>query len=168
MFVKPGDPIPLSLQLYDGHTGKHCIAFLYDSNDIELGASPVNLAHLENGLYLNDSVAMPYNINHVKAVYRVFDDIGHTMVSEYHSDAIDVFEIGDLTATGIAPTEVDGIVDGSEMVTGEIEAKEVTGEIELGSELVAEVEAVETTGEAEEANAEGSTDHGEIEGEVKC
>ena len=92
LLLKEGQKIPASLKLFDQASNKFVRAFLYDEDGVQLPGSPLNLAHVDNGLYENDNIAMP-NTSHVTAVYRVFDDAGFTVLSETYSDGVDLFKI---------------------------------------------------------------------------
>jgi hypothetical protein len=119
-----GAAIQLNLQLFDGATDKYVRAYLKDASGNNLAASPVNLAHVGNGLYSDDSVLMP-DTAQVTATYRVFTDSGYSSASADHSDALDVFE-KTTEATATATVNLD---------------QELSGIIETDLELVAALEA---------------------------
>jgi len=78
--VKFGAIIPLTLQLEGAATDKFPQADLTDAAGAALPASPVDLAHVSGGLYSNNAVLMP-STAYVKAVYKSFEEIGHTTPS---------------------------------------------------------------------------------------
>lgn len=92
MRTKLGDAIQLNLQLFDGASNQYPRAYLYDAEGTELAESPVDLAHVENGLYANSEVSMPSTAQ-VKAVYKVFSDSGHTSLNGDYQTALDVFNL---------------------------------------------------------------------------
>jgi len=90
ILTKAGQPIRLNLQLWDGDIGKFPQATLKNTPGVELVGSPVDLTHSGNGLYEADSITMP-DTEEVTATFKVFNDSGHLVPSEDHSDAFDLF-----------------------------------------------------------------------------
>ena len=123
MNLKPGDKIPLVLQLFDNAVGKFVRAVVRDSSDAEISGSPFALAHEASGLYTNAAAIMP-NTPFISVQYLVYDDAGFTTLSSDHS-AVGV-EIpidreiigGEVTAIVDATPVVTGIVEASPVVTG--------------------------------------------------
>lgn len=124
--TKPGDPIRLNLQLFDGDENKFIKAYLRDNLGAQLAGSPVTLTHTDNGLYEDDSILMPNNPE-VTAVYEVYNDSGFLFRSRKHSDSIDIYRpdrvlelvldlaanicAGDLEGYLIDNEELEGILD---------------------------------------------------------
>ncbi len=88
--TKPGDPIRLNLQLFDGDSGKFVQAIVADSSGTPLAGSPVTLSNSGNGLYEDDSLIMPTDPE-VTAIYKVYNDAGFTTPSAVHADALDIY-----------------------------------------------------------------------------
>lgn len=162
MLVKVGDPIQLNLQLEDGATNKFPQAILRNQSGVLLSGSPVSLTHVGDGLYQNDSIAMP-NTQEVTATYKVYDDAGHTVLSQFYSIELDVFGkdnaselvsnlkqlAGDLTGElndyGAVEAFLDdtggvlGDIDDSGSLEGHIEEFELTGILVNDGELIGAV-----------------------------
>lgn len=122
MNLKPGDKIPLVLQLFDNAVNKFVRAVVRDSSDTQIAGSPFALAHEANGLYTNSTAEMP-NSAFVSVQYLVYDDAGFTTLSSTHSSAaveipID-YEIkgGEVSAT-VEDETATGVVESSPVVTG--------------------------------------------------
>ncbi len=104
--VKLGEALRINLQDFDGKAGLFPQAILRDDTGSELSGSPVDLAHTADGLYQDKSIVMP-NTPMVTAVMKTYTDAGHTVLSDDHEDAIQVFLREDVltTQTGIAVIE---------------------------------------------------------------
>jgi len=89
---KINEAIRLNLQLFDGGTTLYPLVYAYNAAGSQISGSPVALSHLANGLYTNSSLLMP-DTAQVRAVYRVFTDSGHTLISDDYSDALDIFNL---------------------------------------------------------------------------
>ena len=81
--IKVGDSVPLHLQLFDGKTDKVGVATVFDDMKKEIFSS--QLAHVGNGLYINEDLKMP-NIPFMIASYIVFDGDKESMDYERASD----------------------------------------------------------------------------------
>lgn len=95
MLIQFGDPIYLNLQLFDGDTGKYPQAILRNQDGTLLTTR--DLAHTGQGLYQDSGYNMP-NSDIVTAVYKVYNDSAHTILSTDHSDSLDVYGIDTNTA----------------------------------------------------------------------
>ena len=106
--LNSGDLLPLSLTLDGGDTDKFPMAWIYDQNNTQLPGSPVVLVHHQFGRYVNNSYVVPAGVTHITALYRIFDDAGHTQLSLVYPNCEDFFDI-----TGIAGSVsgVDAAVD---------------------------------------------------------
>lgn len=144
MPVKPGNPIPLALQLLDEEIAAFPRVLLRDAAGTPLGASPVSLAHLANGLYRDTSVVMPAT-DRVYAQFQVFADAGHTIRHPVHPDTLlEVFErdfilekLDALLLGAIPGQELLGYVEEAGELLGFIEdSNELVGFLESDSELV--------------------------------
>lgn len=87
-----GDLIPLVVQLYDGNESKYVKATLQDPDDNFLAGSPVTLTHKHDGLYEDKSITMP-DKQWITVNYQVYDDAGLTIPSQFHSNAIERFDL---------------------------------------------------------------------------
>lgn len=95
--MQAGDPIILSLTLFDGATDKFPRAELFEYDELFARAaftgSPFDLTHLAGGYYdkFGAALAFPASVFQVVAIYTVYDDAAHTIVSTQHSQNVDVF-----------------------------------------------------------------------------
>lgn len=124
----------MSLQLFDGATGKFPRARVFKTDSTELSGSPVNLAHVGGGLYANSDLTMP-NVQSVYAQYKVYDDSGHTTLSGDHSDSEERFDLTEAGDSGPCPNSVEVI---AEIVENDIQATIESAE----EDVVAEVETI--------------------------
>ena len=97
--MQEDDPIILSITLFDGATDKFPQAelFEYDSafTRSSFSGSPFNLNHLDGGYYdrFGNDLKFPGSIFQVVAIYTVFEDAAHTIVSTAHSQSVDIFTL---------------------------------------------------------------------------
>lgn len=89
--IKVGQPIPISLQLFDGATDKFVRAVVRNSSGSAISGSPFALTHVAGGQYSNLSVLMP-DTKFVTVQYKVYTDSGFTTASATHADALETFE----------------------------------------------------------------------------
>jgi hypothetical protein len=152
MLVKVGDQIQLNLQLEDGATDKYPRAYLRDQFGYPLPESPVDLTHIGDGLYSDDSVYMP-NTQEVTATFKVFDDLARTILSPFYSIEMDVFA-KDQSASLIAallgqnlPGDIDGLVDDSGALAAFMEdSGAIFGVIDDSGSIYGFIEEWELTG----------------------
>lgn len=85
---KVGEPVVLHLHLGSGETGKHVRAFIKRSDGTELAT--VDLADRGGGTHSNDSDFLMPDASFLIVVYRVFDDVERTVISDDFGDAIDL------------------------------------------------------------------------------
>ena len=164
MLVKVGDPIQLNLQLEDGASNKHPRAILRDQLGTLLSGSPVNLTHTGDGLYQNDSVFMP-DTQEVTATYKVYDDVGRTILSQLYSIELDVFT-RDSSASLIQSLlgqnlkgDIDGYLDDSGGLQAFLDdTGGIMGDIDDSGQLEGYIEEFELTGIV--------IDGGELRGEL--
>lgn len=117
---KLGERLYLDLQLWDGATDQHPVAYLYDGNGAELPMNPVILNHVSRGFYSDDTRRMP-STPLVRAVFKVYTDAAHTIMSDKYSDAIDAFELEKPEVTPV--------------LIGMIDSKDITGIVHLSGAL---------------------------------
>lgn len=79
--INTDDPIPAVAQFGDGSTGKFPLAYLYDTDGNEITGSPLAMASVQKGLYLNSSLGMP-DIASVIVQAVSYDDADHTTISD--------------------------------------------------------------------------------------
>lgn len=89
---KFGEPVVLTLQLFDGAIDKFVRAIVRDPTGTEIGSSPVAMPHVGNGRYEDASVSMPV-VDYLNVTYKVFKDALFTQPSLDHSDADDRFTL---------------------------------------------------------------------------
>lgn len=111
---KVGDSLILSLILEDGVTNKFPRAYAYDASGSAISGSPVDLAHVANGLYRDTSLLMP-NTQAVSCVFKVFSDSGHTTLDASYSQELDTFFREDPSLT------IGTVVSGSLDLMGTVE-----------------------------------------------
>jgi hypothetical protein len=91
--VRPGDPIPLVLQLHDKASSKFVRAVVRDATDAQVLGSPFYLSHVGDGLYRNYvALASPLSPFYV-ATYEVFRDLSFTQPDLFYSVSGDVFTV---------------------------------------------------------------------------
>lgn len=122
-----GSAIYLNLQLFDGATNQFPRAYLYDAAGDELAESPVDLAHVENGLYSNSDVLMPAS-GQIKAVYKVFTDSGHTTLSGVYAQALDIFTLDAEAASVPSMSDLVGVIS-SQVLQGTVSEQVLLGTI---------------------------------------
>ena len=96
-----GNPMVLAHQLPDGHTGKYVRAVLRRPDGTALVASPINLAHVGNGLYTNDDENMPSQ-QFVTSTYITYSDAAYTIVDVAYGFDLEVFFLTSVTVDNIA------------------------------------------------------------------
>lgn len=115
-----GDPIPLSVQLHDGATGKFVRARVYDPAGAEITGSPISVPHVAGGLYKVNTLVMP-DETHVVAQYKVYDDAPFTTPSSVHGDASDIFERTELggggAGTAVTSDFITAVISDSDAIT---------------------------------------------------
>lgn len=104
---KYGQPILLNVQLDDGATDKFVRATLRDADGNTLPESPVQLSHVANGLYTDESVSMP-DTQQVTAQYEVFLDSGFTQPANYPL-GLDTFPLEETPLVG--PTDLTPVLE---------------------------------------------------------
>ena len=102
-----GEKIRLELILWDGSETKYPRARLFDRAGLELTGSPVSLVHLDDGLYVNEDITMPDE--DVTVLYRVFDDMAFTTVSDDHADSCELISL--VIANQEITDKLDQIID---------------------------------------------------------
>jgi len=89
---KVGEPLVVSITLFDGDETKAPRAVVTDPGGAALVGSPLELVHVVDGYYENSDLVMP-NLSFVKAIITVFDDDTFTDISEIHSSASAVYTL---------------------------------------------------------------------------
>lgn len=117
----PGDKIPLSFQSPEDNSGLFIRATIRDSLDVELIGSPKSLAHVDKGLYTDNSLDFP-DSPAVKVTYQVFKDAGFTKPDKKFSLGFDIFErtLDSLILAGITKPQLSGTIKTDESLTGKI------------------------------------------------
>ena len=174
--MRPGDEIPIRLQLWNGDPSRYVRARLFDSANSELAGSPVSCSHVSGGLYSGLGFIMP-DTESVAVQFKVFDDAGFTIPSEDFQEALDIFQpettdpeilsivesietdISILLAGGVSAValgtegfvetsgNITGTVGGDLGLVGEISSNEFLGEIPASGILVGEVDDETLAGE---------------------
>lgn len=146
--------VALTLQLFDGDSGKFPLAWVTNDQGQQLIGSPFSLALVSGGLYENTSLVYPAGTDFIVAQYKVYNDPGHTILSPIHADAQDVF---------YKNGQGSPLVLQAELITGNVREAASIGGI-MKAELVAEEvnEAMDLTGETLEASTKTQTLNAEI------
>lgn len=121
----------LILQLFDRNTTRFVQARIYNSYDgAEISGSPVNLTHVENGLYKDASLTAP-DIAKAIAVYSVYSDDEYEVLD-------DNYETIEETITIVEPTGGGGTIE--DQIIGEVDVEnQMLGEVELSFEIEGEI-----------------------------
>ena len=153
--LKVGQKIPLNLQLSDDDQILFPRVILKDDLGADLPSSPIDLPHIDSGLYLDSSVSFPA-IDRVYAIYRVYDDALRTSPSKSHfNTVVDVFDrdfnrelldqinidINSLITNALPGQILEGFIDDNGELTGLLldDQLSLIGEIEDNGELVGEI-----------------------------
>jgi len=139
-----GEKIPLFLLTESRVSGKVVRARIRDKDGAEITGSPVTVAHLADGEYFDDSIAMP-NTAHIVVTYDVFDGPGFTNPTAGLLPAEERFD----SETFVAGEFLSGTIVDSEQLAGQIIEEKVTGVFE-----------------AEEAVSGGSVDETLVGGDI--
>ena len=91
--ISVGASLPLELQLHDGATGKFPVARVYDQAGVEVTGSPFSLTHLAGGLYRNTSFTVLLANTKLVANFIVYNEVGHTTESVFHTRAVDHWDV---------------------------------------------------------------------------
>jgi len=158
--LKLGEKIPLMLLTENRATDRVVRARIYDAVAVEIAGSPVNVAHLADGTYFDNSLAMP-DTDHITVEYDVFDGPGFTNVSvdllpdneRFDRDRLqEVVKMENKATDLVGVVEPDIILEGvieSDDLIGIIEDEDLAGAVAGDSELVAESEEGDLTGTVE-------------------
>lgn len=143
--LRPGDKIPLNLQLSDDDTGLFPQVTLKDDTGSDLPDSPVDLSHVGGGLYVDSNVDFP-TVDRVFAQYRIYNDAGHTTKAKKHpATVLDVFyrdrvqeKIDNLLASSLPGEQLSGTLIDDGLLLGFIEDSQddLVGVIEDNNELI--------------------------------
>jgi len=125
MIMKQNKPLFLHLQLEDGNPNMYPVAYLYNQDNQLISPNPYSLSHLAHGLYIAPSSYIVQNEERIVAIYLVYEDAAHTMLSQFYSYEIDVFEketidieISDPTSALMSQFELIGVIDGDTELVG--------------------------------------------------
>jgi hypothetical protein len=91
--VAVGDSLKLSLQLHDGATGKFPIAHVVDQANAAVVGSPFTLTHQANGRYANAAFTVVSGNQRLYATFIIYNDVGLTTESLFHSRVQEVFDV---------------------------------------------------------------------------
>ena len=91
IYLKPGDTLPLILDLHDNDDSKYVRCRIFDEDWVEQPTSPVNLVNQGDGIYNYSSLVFPSNEDILYARYKVYNDSGYTQESIDHTTAVDTF-----------------------------------------------------------------------------
>ena len=81
--IPPGEPIRLSVILWDRDTTKFVQARIFNDAGVELAGSPMAVAHVASGLYDEpNGPTMP--TTPVRVIANAYDDAGFTVLSSTH------------------------------------------------------------------------------------
>lgn len=114
------DPIPLSLTLFDGATGKFPQTHIFDSSDVEVSGSPFDLAEVDTGRYTNAAFT-PLTEETFTAKFIVYNDSGHTSESATHDRAEEAFFVRKSVADILRADTIAELAQGAPAVTPSFE-----------------------------------------------
>lgn len=117
--VKIGEVLPIQLQAFDGNVNLFPQVVLKDESGTTILGSPFNLVHVGLGLYQNRAVQMTVNTI-IVAIFKVYQDSGHTLLDPNYQDNIDVFiqENIILVPTGVIDGTMVGVVNHDQDLVG--------------------------------------------------
>jgi hypothetical protein len=93
MIIAVGSPILLSLQLWNNAIDKFVRAFLKNPDGSPYSTPQIDLTHVGNGLYINNSLIMP-NIQAIFATFIVYEDSGFTTPDSGFTSVEGVYQQG--------------------------------------------------------------------------
>ena len=88
--IPSGNPIPLSVLLFDLATDKFVQAVIVDETGSQIAGSPVAISHVLTGLYEFNGLVMP-DVDYVTAIFTVYDDALFTIPSQIHCPSAEQF-----------------------------------------------------------------------------
>ena len=104
-----GQPVPLSLTLFDGASGQFPRARVYDSADAEVSGSPFNLTEVgSTGRYTNAAFT-PIAIGTFTARFVVYSNAGHTIENLKYQRDQDSFRVAVLEASATDAIRILGL-----------------------------------------------------------
>jgi len=171
VYTKLGDPIELSHQLGNDDIGLFPQVTLIDAAGVELPGSPVDLPHLTDGLYEDDSLNYPAT-RQVRALFRTFKTAAHTKLARKHCNTIMVTFKRDfvaeqmdlLLAEAFPGQELEGFIEDGGELAGTVldDGVLLEGSIEDDGQLIGTIEDDEAL--------EGfiKDDNQGLEGSIEC
>lgn len=162
---KSGDPLRLRNSLDNGRIDRFVRAFL--SSTLGAPIATVDLPHLANGVYGENSYAMP-NVDSIFVKYKVYKDAGFTITDKQFSEGFDSYEKEVLVPVMFPDDSVIGVIDSVSEVTGVVSDSGLVGVVAETS-LSGSVESEEAVGVISFSDVSGAISESDITGEIiKC
>jgi hypothetical protein len=162
-----GQSLRLNLSFTDLSSAHFVRVFLYDELGGPLATPFVNLAHLGNGVFFDNSVAMPNGVQQVKAKYVVYKDAGYSILDPVYSAGFDTFDKQELVPVQFPDDEVFGEISVQSTVDGRIQEGAVMGAVEQDG-MVGAVEEDSAVGTVGPSDVAGAVEEVEVEGTIEC
>lgn len=159
----PGDKIPLALLTETRVTGKFVRARVRDSSGVEIAGSPFTVPHLADGYYYSNTIATMPDTPYLTVEYDVFEEASFLTPSNLFPDGErfdrdDIADaINDLKNSGLRTT-IEGDVEGSVELIGEVDADDLSSEVDKGS----------IDGQVVDSEFSSEIDSSSLEGDVEC
>lgn len=153
--LQVGDPIFLELGLSDKETNRYVRARLYDENNVEIVGSPFTLSHVNNGLYVNQTLTMP-NTPILRAYYEVFTDPGMTIPDNlYPSLYTDTFVLVDKPSINVDVSNLQAIAMDQDLQATVLDSNFLQGEVRLSEQTAQILETNNLTATVRDSSLEG-------------
>lgn len=157
--LKAGEKIPLFLLLENRATDRVVRATVRNEFGVEISGSPKSVAHLSDGEYFDNALAMP-NTGHIMVIYDVFDGPGFTNLSNDLFPEVERFDLDDL-ATAIeelknAARQADL---GAEITDNEILAGKIEDSDDLDAQVTDKNQLVGKIGDVDELKGQIDNDN---------
>lgn len=119
--MRPGERLPLHLQLFDRDPAKFVRVTVRAPGGQELPGSPALLPHVSGGYYAGGHQIQMPSESFAAAFYEVFEDAAFQVPSETHGEGFDRFDIDpnldDSDALDVSMLDGDEVLDANTFVT---------------------------------------------------
>jgi len=169
--VKPYELLVLTLQLWDGAVAKHVVCHLKTDTGVVIGDSPYELGHVGYGKYIyrDPTLVFPEDVFEVHGSYIVYEDEEHTIESQRHQRALDVWRLEALSGLEGSVIRlkqtVDALVAKVDMIPI---AAELVGEVLIDEDISGFVDTITMVGTiSEDEDLDGFVDTEELIGYIE-